>query len=171
MRQGRNLFGGVGSNPTLVTLPKSQSAGLEPARAEPSGFLVHPLNRLGTTAVGEKMDTEGFEPSTSRMRNGRSSTELSALHSGAALLCDRTQVVTGLDLKSSGLCPRRFEPCRSRLQMYEQPGSNRRSHACEACVLTTRRCSLCKQFNLAAKVEMQGIDPCTSRMLSERSTI
>ena len=54
---------------------------------------------------------------------------------------DRTQVVTGLDLKSSGLCPRRFEPCRSRLQMYEQPGSNRRSHACEACVLTTRRCS------------------------------
>ncbi len=28
----------------------SQSAGLEPARAEPSGFLVHPLNRLGTTA-------------------------------------------------------------------------------------------------------------------------
>ena len=28
--------------------------------------------------------------------------------------CDRTQVVTGLDLKSSGLCPRRFEPCRSR---------------------------------------------------------
>ena len=27
---------------------------------------------------------------------------------------DRTQVVTGLDLKSSGLCPRRFEPCRSR---------------------------------------------------------
>ena len=25
------------------------------------------------------MDTEGFEPSTSRMRNGRSSTELSAL--------------------------------------------------------------------------------------------
>ena len=69
----------MGSNPTLVTLPKSQSAGLEPARAEPSGFLVHPLNRLGTTAVGEKMDTEGFEPSTSRMRNGRSSTELSAL--------------------------------------------------------------------------------------------
>ena len=30
---------------------RSQSAGLEPARAEPSGFLVHPLNRLGTTAV------------------------------------------------------------------------------------------------------------------------
>jgi hypothetical protein len=28
---------------------------------------------------------------------------------------DRTQVVTGLDLKSSGLCPRRFEPCRSRI--------------------------------------------------------
>ena len=54
LRQGRNLFGGVGSNPTLVTLPKSQSAGLEPARAEPSGFLVHPLNRLGTTAVAEK---------------------------------------------------------------------------------------------------------------------
>ena len=27
---------------------------------------------------------------------------------------DRTQVVTGLDLKSSGPCPRRFEPCRSR---------------------------------------------------------
>ena len=31
--------------------------------------------------IGRKaqMDTEGFEPSTSRMRNGRSSTELSAL--------------------------------------------------------------------------------------------
>ena len=29
----------------------SQSAGFEPARAEPSGFLVHPLNRLGTTAA------------------------------------------------------------------------------------------------------------------------
>ncbi len=27
--------------------------------------------------------------------------------------------------------------------MYEQPGSNRRSHACEACVLTTRRCPRC----------------------------
>ena len=27
----------------------------------------------------KNMDTEGFEPSTSRMRNGRSSTELSAL--------------------------------------------------------------------------------------------
>ena len=26
--------------------------------------------------------------------------------------------------------------------MYGQPGSNRRSHACEACVLTTRRCPL-----------------------------
>ena len=30
---------------------RPQSAGLEPARAEPSGFLVHPLNRLGTTAA------------------------------------------------------------------------------------------------------------------------
>eukprot|EP00661_Eupelagonemidae_sp_cell13_P015495 gene15495-biopygen9716 len=30
--------------------------------------------------VLNKMDTEGFEPSTSRMRNGRSSTELSARH-------------------------------------------------------------------------------------------
>jgi hypothetical protein len=30
---------------------QAQSAGLEPARAEPSGFLVHPLNRLGTTAT------------------------------------------------------------------------------------------------------------------------
>ena len=62
---------------------KTQTAGLEPARAEPSGFLVHPLNRLGTTAqlagAHKKVDTEGFEPSTSRMRNGRSSTELSAL--------------------------------------------------------------------------------------------
>ena len=32
-------------------LANTQSAGLEPARAEPSGFLVHPLNRLGTTAA------------------------------------------------------------------------------------------------------------------------
>ena len=29
---------------------KPQTAGLEPARAEPSGFRVHPLNRLGTSA-------------------------------------------------------------------------------------------------------------------------
>ena len=36
----------------------------------------------------EQMDTEGFEPSTSRMRNGRSSTELSALRFAAGgLLC------------------------------------------------------------------------------------
>ena len=28
--------------------------------------------------MGKHVDTEGFEPSTSRMRNGRSSTELSA---------------------------------------------------------------------------------------------
>jgi hypothetical protein len=32
-----------------------------------------------TLPLQEKVDTEGFEPSTSRMRNGRSSTELSAL--------------------------------------------------------------------------------------------
>ena len=50
----------------------------------------------------------------------------------------RTQAVKGVDQKSTGLCPRRFESCRLRL---------------------------CKN------VEMQGIDPCTSRMLSERSTI
>jgi hypothetical protein len=30
---------------------KTQTAGLEPARAEPSGFRVHPLNRLGTSAA------------------------------------------------------------------------------------------------------------------------
>ena len=121
-----------------------------------------------------KQAPEGFEPSTLRLLGVRSN-QLSYGADNFWSCGDRTQVVTGLDLKSSGLCPRRFEPCRSRLragwQMYEQPGSNRRSHACEACVLTTRRCSLCKQFNLAAKVEMQGIDPCTSRMLSERSTI
>ena len=52
------------------------------------------------------MDDEGFEPSTFRMQNGRSTTELNAL-----LLLSK------------------------------------------------------------AVVEMQGIDPCTSRMLSERSTI
>ena len=33
-----------------MVIQKSQTAGLEPARAEPSGFRVHPLNRLGTTA-------------------------------------------------------------------------------------------------------------------------
>ena len=60
----------------------------------------------------------------------------------------RTQAVKGVDPKSTGLCPRRFESCRLRpslsalAKMYGQPGSNRRSHACEACVLTTRRCPL-----------------------------
>ena len=54
--------------------------------------------------VWQKVDDEGFEPSTFRMQNGRSTTELNA-------------------------------------QL------------------------------LSNAVEMQGIDPCTSRMLSERSTI
>ena len=53
----------------------------------------------------ETLDDEGFEPSTFRMQNGRSTTELNA------------------------------------------------------------------QLLSKAVVEMQGIDPCTSRMLSERSTI
>ena len=33
---------------------KAQTAGLELARAEPSGFRVHPLDRLGTSAVHER---------------------------------------------------------------------------------------------------------------------
>ena len=37
----------------------------------------HMLYQLSYAEHG-KVDTEGFEPSTSRMRNGRSSTELSA---------------------------------------------------------------------------------------------
>ena len=37
----------------------------------------HMLYQL-SYAEHSKVDTEGFEPSTSRMRNGRSSTELSA---------------------------------------------------------------------------------------------
>ena len=36
-------------------------------------------DRQPSRALEKKLDTEGFEPSTSRMRNGRSSTELSAL--------------------------------------------------------------------------------------------
>ena len=45
----------------------SQTAGLEPARAEPSGFLVHPLNRLGTTAhMMEIVPPPGIEPGTFR---------------------------------------------------------------------------------------------------------
>ena len=35
----------------LWTKNESQSAGLEPARAEPNGFLVHLRNHLDTTAV------------------------------------------------------------------------------------------------------------------------
>ena len=67
-------------------------------------------------AMPNHVDTEGFEPWTSRMRNGRCSTELCCccLMHDLPIRCDRTQVVTGLDLKSSGPCPRRFEPCRSR---------------------------------------------------------
>ena len=49
---------------------------------EPSTFRMQ--NGRSTTELNalpghKSMDTEGFEPSTSRMRNGRSSTELSAL--------------------------------------------------------------------------------------------
>ena len=53
----------------------SQTAGLEPARAEPSGFRVHPLNRLGTSAgVGriQKLEMQGIDPCTSRMLSERS---------------------------------------------------------------------------------------------------
>ena len=41
----------------------------------------HMLYQLSYAEPAWQMDTEGFEPSTSRMRNGRSSTELSALFS------------------------------------------------------------------------------------------
>ncbi len=66
---------------------------------------------MGAQFVPKKAP-EGFEPSTLRLLGVRSN----QLSYGAPCLaaCDRTQVVTGLDLKSSGLCPRRFEPCRSR---------------------------------------------------------
>jgi hypothetical protein len=57
---------------------KTQTAGLEPARAEPSGFRVHPLNRLGTSASAESIPgcqlmenwaQQGIEPWTSRTRS------------------------------------------------------------------------------------------------------
>ena len=62
------------------------AAGLEPATVgsevqrssiEPRDRLMK-LSRLSSGHHAAKVDTEGFEPSTSRMRNGRSSTELSA---------------------------------------------------------------------------------------------
>jgi hypothetical protein len=47
------------------------------------------------------MDTEGFEPSAFRMRNGRSSTELSALHRvGSAYCCSHSVVVSTPDFES-----------------------------------------------------------------------
>ena len=64
-----------------MVIQKSQTAGLEPARAEPSGFRVHPLNRLGTSAAaaaaaatvcGGKMEMQGIDPCTSRMLSERS---------------------------------------------------------------------------------------------------
>jgi hypothetical protein len=39
-----------------LTTTKARTAGLEPARAEPSGFRVHPLNRLGTSALPQQQN-------------------------------------------------------------------------------------------------------------------
>ena len=55
----------------------------------------------------------------------------------------RTQAVKGVDSKSTGLCPRRFESCRLRLLMRYQTacswrGSNPRPWAHKTHALTTR---------------------------------
>ena len=75
----------VGSIPTvgerLVACERKRkaiAAGLEPATVG-SEVQRSSIEPRGHTAEAGKVDTEGFEPSTSRMRNGRSSTELSAL--------------------------------------------------------------------------------------------
>ena len=59
----------------------SQSAGFEPARAEPIGFQVQRLNHSATTAIihEEKKDfveMQGIEPWTFHMQSERSTTEL-----------------------------------------------------------------------------------------------
>ena len=41
-------------------------------------------------------------------------------------------------------------------KVYGQPGSNRRSHACEACVLTTRRCSFGKRDRQGSNLRGQS---------------
>ena len=53
-------------------------------------------------------------------------------------------------------------------KMYGQPGSNRRSHACGACVLTTRRCPLLR-LRKAAKVADVGFDPTTCGLWAHRA--
>jgi hypothetical protein len=81
-----------GSNPGVPSIfvidsPMAQSVArqavnLQVAGSNPAGGDTFPSERafsLVTWKTQKSVDTEGFEPSTSRMRNGRSSTELSAL--------------------------------------------------------------------------------------------
>ncbi len=57
---------------------KGDRSGVRTRASEETRTWVWRLRPLGHPVGYQKVDTEGFEPSTSRMRNGRSSTELSA---------------------------------------------------------------------------------------------
>ena len=67
------------------------------------------------------------------------------------------RVVKALDLKSNGLCPRRFEPCQLRQPFYEQP---------KACAPTFSLSSFCDN----KKMPPMGIEPMTPGLRDQCST-
>ena len=70
------------THPDIFWCPRSTLAALQRrgAQAATSDTPLRPVKQIQMRVKRSlQMDTEGFEPSTSRMRNGRSSTELSAL--------------------------------------------------------------------------------------------
>ena len=123
---------------------KTQTAGLEPARAEPSGFRVHPLNRLGTSAAA------------------RSERRLSSV---AEHWSCKPRV-------GSSILPVAFSPC-SRAKLKSLSGRNRTSDPVIADIYSHMLYQLSYaevvgQFAFAkTKRAQQGIEPWTSRTRSE----
>ena len=159
----------------------TQSAGFEPARAEPNGFLVHRLNHSATTAVTSCEVCLSTQPAVYRIWTFY---WYHYLYPGIMSVywlyitnsC-RGRVVKAMDLKSIGIFPHRFEPCRQRYVftdktlrslLYEHPCTlaipevNRERRAFDSRMVTL---TLSKCFHMAS----MGIEPTTFALLARRS--